>query len=286
MLLRPLPFAVAVSLAFAAPVHAGAPLAPTADVSVAMTATDAQIVPSLGPGVSPVDYTATVTNEGPSDAGGVRITVELNGDQPVQQATSEKGTCGIAGGIVTCDTAAIAAAQADTVRIRTLPASTSDLGARASVTTASIDPRPGNNFAGVMPWVTVVDPQRPPVVDRTAPDTNITAPRPRASKGAFRLFRGTASDVGTGVSAVEVAVQVVDRGDCMSLTNSRGRFAPVPCSARKWLRATGTTSWRYRLKRALPPGRYRMYSRATDVGGLTEAVFRRSDHNVLRFTVR
>ena len=134
---------------------------------------------------------------------------------------------------MTCDTASIAAGQADTVRIRTRPASTSDLGARASVTTSSIDPRPGNNFAGVMPGVDAWSTRS----DRrwstgTAPDTNITAPRRQDEhKAPFRLFRGTASDVGTGVSAVEVAVQVVDRGDCMSLTNSRGRFAPVPCSA-------------------------------------------------------
>ena len=274
----------------AAPAHATSPPLPAAavaDVTVAMTASDAQTVPSLGPAVSPVTYTVVVTNDGPDGAAGIHLRVELTGDQPVQEVTPQRGTCGGSGAVVTCDTDAIPAGQSDTIQVRTIPASTSDLGARANATTLSTDPRPANNFAGATPDVVVADPQPPPPpTDDSAPDTNISAPGARPRRGSFRLVEGTAIDVGTGVARVEVALQRVDRGACTSLVNSRGRFTRRPCGTRTWLRASGKGRWRYRLKRSLPAGTYRVYSRATDGAGLTETSFTRADRNAVRFKVR
>jgi hypothetical protein len=287
MRLRFLPFVALGALVPAAPAHAESAAVTTADLSVAMTATDAQTVPSRGPFVSPVTYTVTVTNAGPEEARTIRLDIVLTGDQGVQEVMSQSGTCTTAAAAITCNTSLIAPGRAEVVQVRTLPASTSDLGARADVTSLSTDLHPGNNFAAATPDIVVVDPFPPPLPpDTTAPDTNITAPRSSTRAGSFRLFKGTAFDAGSGVSGVEIAVQRTD-GGCMSLTGPRARFGKAqPCSARKWLRAGGTTSWRYKLRRPLPPGRYRVYSRATDRQSLTESAWSRADRNVVRFTVR
>jgi hypothetical protein len=287
MRLRFLPLGALCALVPAAPAQAESAALTTADLSVAMTATDAQTVPSRGPFVSPVTYTVTVTNAGPDEAREIRLEIVLTGDQTVQEVMHQAGTCDTAGTVVTCNTGAITSGRADVVQLRALPASTSDLGARANVTSLSTDLHPANNFAAATPDVVVVDPfPPPPPPDTTPPDTDITAPRSSTRTGSFRLFKGRAFDSGSGVTGVEIAVQRTD-GGCMSLTGPRGRFGKAqPCSERKWLRATGTTSWRYKLRRALPPGRYRVYSRATDGQSLTESAWTRSDRNVLRFTVR
>jgi hypothetical protein len=275
------------ALAAAAPAPVRAVPLPTADISVAMTATDAQTVPSRGPDVSPVTYTVTVTNAGPDQASGIHLTIELTGVQVVDEVRTDASVCTTAGTTIMCDIDAIAPGRAEVVQVRTQPASTSDLGARANATSVSTDLHPNNNFAAATPEIVVVDPQPPPPGgDTTPPDTRIVAPGPRQRAGAFRRFRGTASDVGSGIDHVEIAVQRTD-GGCRALTGPSGRFSgPRPCGGRTWLPADGKTSWHYKLKRALPKGRYRVYSRATDGGGLTENGWSKADRNVVRFTVR
>ena len=58
---------------------------------------------------------------------------------------------------------------------------------------------------------------------------------------------------------------------CERLSTS-GRLLRAKASLRKtcppnWLKARGTTSWKYQLKRTLPAGTYRIAVRATDVNG-------------------
>ena len=61
---------------------------------------------------------------------------------------------------------------------------------------------------------------------------------------------------------------------CFALTR-RGTFerrtGPRRCSPRAFFRASGTATWSFRLKRRFPPGRYRIYSRATAADGSREA---------------
>jgi hypothetical protein len=287
MQLRVVPVIAVFALATAVPVHAGAAPLATADISVAMTATDAQTVPSRGPGVSPVTYTVTVTNAGPDQASGIHLTIELTGVQAVDEVRTDASVCTTAGTTIMCDIDAIAPGRAEVVQVRTQPASTSDLGARANATSVSTDLHPNNNFAAATPEIVVVDPQPPPpATDTTQPDSLIASPGPGKRLTAFRLFRGTASDVGSGIDHVEIAVQRTD-GGCRALTGPSGRFSrPRPCGGRTWLPAGGKTRWRYKLQRALPKGRYRVYSRATDGSGLTENGWSKADGNVVRFTVR
>jgi hypothetical protein len=287
MQLRVVPLIAVFALATAMPAHAAAAPVATADISVAMTATDAQTVPSRGPDVSPVTYTVTVTNAGPDQASGIHLAIELTGVQAVDEVRTDASVCTTAGTTIMCDIDTIAPGRAEVVQVRTLPASTSDLGARANATSASTDLHPNNNFAAATPEIVVVDPQPPPPAgDTTPPDTQIVAPRPRESAGTFRLFRGTASDVGSGIDHVEIAVQRTD-GGCRALTGPSARFSqPRPCGGRTWLPAGGKTSWHYKLKRALPKGRYRVYSRATDRSGLAESGWTKADGNVVRFTVK
>jgi hypothetical protein len=284
---RLLPVIAVFALAAAAPAQAESPPVTTADISVAMTATDAQTVPSRGPFVSPVTYTVTVTNAGPEQASGITLAIELTGHQAIQEVTSQSGICTTTATAVTCGIDAIAPGRAEVVQVTTMPDSTADLGARANATSSSVDTHPGNNFAAATPEIVVVDPQPPPPTgDTTPPDTRITAPGRSTRGSSFRVFRGRAADAGTGVTGVELAVQRIDAG-CRALTGPRGRFAdPQPCTQLRWLRATGTNNWSYKLKSALPKGRYRVYSRATDGAGLVETGWTKADRNVVRFAVR
>ena len=76
-----------------------------------------------------------------------------------------------------------------------------------------------------------------------------------------------------------------------------GRLHRVPggsagCGGpRIWLPAQGRGSWRFKLKKILPPGSYVLYSRAIaergfDTTGVMETTFTAADGNKLRFTVR
>jgi hypothetical protein len=99
---------------------------------------------------------------------------------------------------------------------------------------------------------------------------------------------------------VDIAVLRLGRGvkaaakkqpRCMWAANARARFKRGPatggvCATPRWLRARGTTHWRYRFNRRLPKGRYVLYVRAVDNAGVYDAAFTRHKHNKLPFTVR
>ena len=57
------------------------------------------------------------------------------------------------------------------------------------------------------------------------------------------------------------------------------------CTGRRWLRADGTRRWRLRLGKALRPGRYVLFSRATIRAGFAEARFSAADRNRVEFRV-
>lgn len=101
----------------------------------------------------------------------------------------------------------------------------------------------------------------------------------------------------TALARIELAVLRTAKGAgaaaarCRWLTGPRATFSgarPVKgrCATPRWLRAKGTSAWTYRLRRALPPGRYVLYVRATSAGGFRESSFSGADRNLVRFTVR
>ena len=88
-----------------------------------------------------------------------------------------------------------------------------------------------------------------------------------------RTVRGTASD-DRGVAKVEIAIRRRTGARCVRLT-AGGAFRRARCGApAKWLAASGTTSWAYRLPRKLRKGTYTVSVRVTDSGGRTQTTKR------------
>lgn len=123
--------------------------------------------------------------------------------------------------------------------------------------------------------VTVGEAAPPPDGGRPAPApadprSTITYPRGRVKARRLKRIEGTARDAArVGVAAIRI------RGSrCFALTR-RGTFVrrtgPGRCSPARFFKANGTSTWSFRLKRRFPPGRYRIYSRATAADGTVEA---------------
>ena len=89
---------------------------------------------------------------------------------------------------------------------------------------------------------------------------------------------------GCRVRRVEVAVARRTGKKCRFL-RADGRFgARRSCSKPQFLRATGTTKWRFAISLRLPRGRYAVYSRAADTAGTVETWGRK--RKILRARVR
>ena len=84
---------------------------------------------------------------------------------------------------------------------------------------------------------------------------------------------GRADAGALGVGFVEVALARRSGAACTWLTVAR-TFSAGPCDQPVWLRVSGKGSWRVRLRPGLlSPGRYSVFSRAHQTGGLVEARF-------------
>jgi hypothetical protein len=101
------------------------------------------------------------------------------------------------------------------------------------------------------------------------PQSAITSPRGRIRARSLKRIKGTAQDA----ARVDIAAIRIKNGKCFALTRS-GRFklrtGPGRCSPKAFFKASGTTTWSFRLKRRFRPGRYRIYSRATAADGTRE----------------
>jgi uncharacterized delta-60 repeat protein len=118
----------------------------------------------------------------------------------------------------------------------------------------------------------------PPPVPLTAKISAPTKSKLRAKK--FKSFSGTAA--GDGLAKVEVAIGLADSKllkkskKCLFVTGTSGKtkkFKAVKkkCAPKKWLKATGTTTWSYKFKKKLAPGKYKLYVRAVGAGGAVSA---------------
>jgi parallel beta-helix repeat protein len=123
-----------------------------------------------------------------------------------------------------------------------------------------------------------------------APMTRIRRPAQGKTFGAARIrsFRGTATDTGSGLSLVEVALRQKLASGCKWWNGKR--FVRGGCRKKRFQPAAGLASWTYALPRTLRPSDggkiryYTVYSRGTDAAGRTESIFDRG-RNVNRFEV-
>jgi hypothetical protein len=102
------------------------------------------------------------------------------------------------------------------------------------------------------------------------PRSAITSPGGSVKARRLKRIEGTAQDA----ARVDVAVIRIKGSTCLALTRTgtfKRRTGPGRCSPARFLKASGTTTWSFRLKRRFPPGRYRIYSRATAADGSREA---------------
>jgi hypothetical protein len=119
----------------------------------------------------------------------------------------------------------------------------------------------------------------------------------RVSRAGASVISGTASKgkaptkkdaKGVRLARVEVAVRRLGKS-CRWLSGKRAHFKTgkqgASCPPTGWQAAKGTRSWRLAM-RALPAGRYQVYSRAVTKNGFREARFAASDRNRLTFRVR
>lgn len=110
----------------------------------------------------------------------------------------------------------------------------------------------------------------------------------------LKSISGTA--VGTGLAKVQISIGLADKKllkdkkRCLFVKNSKGQTKKYKakkkkCAPAKWLTASGTTSWNYKLKGKLKPGKYTIYVRALDASGATQTTFSKSRGNLKTVTV-
>jgi uncharacterized delta-60 repeat protein len=131
----------------------------------------------------------------------------------------------------------------------------------------------------------------PPVVHK--PTAKIRTPKKSRLKAkSLKFFAGSAGPTGE-VSKVEIALRRVDKKllskkRCLWLSNAKAKFKKTTavkkkCSKPRFLKASGTTSWKYKLKKVLKAGRYELYVRVTLLDGTKHSSFTKSQGNLMAF---
>ena len=97
-------------------------------------------------------------------------------------------------------------------------------------------------------------------------------------------FDGNASDHGCGGSGsavglsaasgkvhyVRVAIDRINGSNCQNVNSSGSFGATTSCGNRHWMKAKGTSHWRFDIPKRLPAGRYRLRRSAVDAAGNRE----------------
>jgi hypothetical protein len=135
-----------------------------------------------------------------------------------------------------------------------------------------------------------------PVILPAAPTAKARIKSPSKRKllrTKLKKIAGTASATGGDVAKVEVAV--LKSGPrkskkCRWLRSSKAKFRSVRktksgCTKPVWLKANGTTKWSFKLKKSLPAGKYKIYARATPVGGSAGTSFTRAAGSLRSLTL-
>lgn len=124
-----------------------------------------------------------------------------------------------------------------------------------------------------------------PAATNRLPEATITKLAKSAKASKIKSFTGTAKDADGKVARVEVGlVKRGSGGKCTQLV-ARGRFTSTgKCTPTKFLKAKGTTSWRYKLPKRLAKGKYVLFARAVDDKGAVQGGFAPASKKA--FTVR
>ena len=128
------------------------------------------------------------------------------------------------------------------------------------------------------------------------PSATVSAPaRGKISREKLKALAGTAGPAGQ-VAKVEIALRKIDgrqlkRKRCLWLRNARAGFAKVRargkrCDRKRFLTASGTESWHYKLARPLARGSYELFVRVTLASGQAHTTFTAAEGNYRRFVVR
>lgn len=121
----------------------------------------------------------------------------------------------------------------------------------------------------------VQNPPPPPPPPNKAPSGTIGKLAKKVKTKKLKAFTGTASD-DRGIARVEIAlVKIAKKPRCQQLTGPAAKFGTLKpdkkkrCIPTKYLKATGTAKWSYKLTKKLPVGSYALYARVVDTDGAT-----------------
>lgn len=140
--------------------------------------------------------------------------------------------------------------------------------------------------------LTPADPVSPPAAKARQPDSQLDRLARAFTVGRLKILSGSASDPDGDLAHVDVALvsavggaraaasgpTCLHYGRAGRITRKRAGLSRR-CSPRQWLRASGSTRWRFRLPRRLPRGVWTIYVRASDADGLRETSFTAGDGN-------
>jgi uncharacterized delta-60 repeat protein len=135
----------------------------------------------------------------------------------------------------------------------------------------------GSSVSALFRLTAPADPAVPGGGGQSDPIVKISSPAKKSLKASkLKSFAGTAGPAGE-IKKVEIALQRKDskllkKKKCAWLSSAKAKFKNTSatkgkCTKFRYLAATGTTSWKYALKRALPAGKYVLTARVTLASG-------------------
>ena len=132
-----------------------------------------------------------------------------------------------------------------------------------------------------------------PAALAVVPVARLTVPaKSKLAHNRLKRFAGTAGPAGS-ISKVEIAVRRIDKrvlkkhGQCLWLKSARAKFKKVRavkkrCATQRWLAATGTENWAFKLKKPFSKGSYEIFVRVTLTDGQTQTTFTKQAGNYLK----
>jgi hypothetical protein len=116
-------------------------------------------------------------------------------------------------------------------------------------------------------------PTTPTLADTVPPSSRITAPRLFSKDRHVVRLGGSVAPDRSDVASVQFALARLTGTQCRFRQASGKLGALGSCANRTWLPARGGAFWTAALHQPLAPGRYRVWSRATDGAGNQESRF-------------
>ena len=194
------------------------------EVTLAPGSEDVAVTTSAGPGNAIVGdealLSSTVTNNGPF-AGPTTFSDAVQADLKIDAATTNDGTCAVAGQVVTCSFANLAVGASVPVEIAVTPSSAQSYENTVSVADATgvTDPNPANNAASatlVVGAATIT----PSLATRECVSTNVKG---LSEKVVKRLLPSFGCKLG---KIKKASSKTVAKGDVISLKPGSGAHAP------------------------------------------------------------